>query len=153
MFYRWPSRWLRGCGVTKRKLHSHHVRDLSSQAVKCLPSPAFCLATLARECDPWCFFSGCSCCSYPSVYHSSPDLPFSSSPQGTLLPFKDHSDTFLVIFGSLSFSLQLPWREELPTPLFCGPKVPSTEGKSISLMLVCGYFYKTPAHTQCNRHR
>lgn len=104
-------------------------------------------------CGPWCFFNGCSCCSYPSVYHSSLDLPFSSSPQGTLLPFKDHSDTFLGIFGSLSFLLQLPRREELPTPLFCGPKVPSTEGKSISLMLVCGYFSKTPAHTQCNHHR
>lgn len=49
----------------KHKLYSHNVRELSSQAVKFLPSPAFCLATLARECGPWCFFGGCSCCSYP----------------------------------------------------------------------------------------
>lgn len=58
----------------------------------------------------------------PSAYHSSLDLPFSSSPQGFLLPFKDHSDTFLGIFGLLSSSLQLSWREELPSSYSVGPR-------------------------------
>lgn len=102
---------------------------------------------LAWECGPWCFFNGCSCCSYP--LHTTALWIFLSP----LLPraFSYLSRIILTHFlESLACSLPLCSCHEGKSyhPPILWSQGSSTEGMSISLTLVGGYFYNTPAHTQ-----